>query len=345
MWRSRNRLPEVVLVREKTVRAATLGPRPPQYPSTPATTVNELTASSAPNARGRRSSRSGWRCVLISTPRPLDAVHHRGRASATCAAGRSRLPRPVVPLPAVPLPSRRSAVPGVGSSQHGAGAGPRTAAKIAGDPRRAARAPAPAPLRRVRRPPSGGGRRAGAAGRGRPAVVCCGARRASPCRHRRSCTGAPVLRRWPPPAPRRSCCRRRRGRRRRRCRRRRRRQRRQEERAAQAVLAADRQHAAAQDEREMANMDEGEAASARGGADAAGPVARDEERRDDDRVHAQCTRPDIQKAKAHAEHFLPKDRHGQLLPHTTPIKSFHALGAGVALYGTSSTGGRTTSSR
>lgn len=44
------------------------------------------------------------------------------------------------------------------------------------------------------------------------------------------------------------------------------------------------------------------------------------------------SQPDIEKARKHADAFLPKDRHGKLYPLSTPLKSFHSLGAGVALY-------------
>ena len=44
------------------------------------------------------------------------------------------------------------------------------------------------------------------------------------------------------------------------------------------------------------------------------------------------SQPDIEKARKHADAFLPKDRHGKLYPLSTPLKSFHNLGAGVALY-------------
>ena len=44
------------------------------------------------------------------------------------------------------------------------------------------------------------------------------------------------------------------------------------------------------------------------------------------------SQPDIEKARKHADTFLPKDRHGRLYPLSTPLKSFHSLGAGVALY-------------
>ena len=44
------------------------------------------------------------------------------------------------------------------------------------------------------------------------------------------------------------------------------------------------------------------------------------------------SQPDIEKARKHADAFLPKDRHGRLYPLSTPLKSFHSLGAGVALY-------------
>ena len=44
------------------------------------------------------------------------------------------------------------------------------------------------------------------------------------------------------------------------------------------------------------------------------------------------SQPDIDKARKHADAFLPKDRHGRLYPLSTPLKSFHSLGAGVALY-------------
>ena len=47
------------------------------------------------------------------------------------------------------------------------------------------------------------------------------------------------------------------------------------------------------------------------------------------RVYSQ---PDIEKAKKHAESFLPKDRFGNLYPLSTPFKSFHSMGCGVALY-------------
>ena len=44
------------------------------------------------------------------------------------------------------------------------------------------------------------------------------------------------------------------------------------------------------------------------------------------------SQPDLDKARKHASSFLPKDRHGKLYPLSTPLKSFHSLGAGVALY-------------
>ena len=44
------------------------------------------------------------------------------------------------------------------------------------------------------------------------------------------------------------------------------------------------------------------------------------------------SQPDIEKARKHADAFLPKDRHGKLYPLSSPLKSFHSLGAGVALY-------------
>ena len=44
------------------------------------------------------------------------------------------------------------------------------------------------------------------------------------------------------------------------------------------------------------------------------------------------SQPDIEKARKHADAFLPKDRHGKLYPLSSPLKSFHNLGAGVALY-------------
>ena len=44
------------------------------------------------------------------------------------------------------------------------------------------------------------------------------------------------------------------------------------------------------------------------------------------------SQPDLEKARKHADAFLPKDRHGKLYPLSTPLKSFHNLGAGVALY-------------
>ena len=44
------------------------------------------------------------------------------------------------------------------------------------------------------------------------------------------------------------------------------------------------------------------------------------------------SQPDLEKARKHAESFLPKDRHGLLFPLATPFKSFHSLGCGVALY-------------
>ena len=49
-------------------------------------------------------------------------------------------------------------------------------------------------------------------------------------------------------------------------------------------------------------------------------------------LRASYSQPDIEKARKHAEFFLPKDRHGNLYPLTTPLKSFHSLGCGVALY-------------
>ena len=44
------------------------------------------------------------------------------------------------------------------------------------------------------------------------------------------------------------------------------------------------------------------------------------------------SQPDLSKARKHADAFLPKDRHGKLYPLSTPLKSFHSLGANVALY-------------
>ena len=44
------------------------------------------------------------------------------------------------------------------------------------------------------------------------------------------------------------------------------------------------------------------------------------------------SQPDLEKAKKHAENFLPKDRHGHLFPLTAPLKAFHPLGCQVALY-------------
>ncbi|KAL1522119.1 hypothetical protein AB1Y20_021761 [Prymnesium parvum] len=49
-------------------------------------------------------------------------------------------------------------------------------------------------------------------------------------------------------------------------------------------------------------------------------------------MRAMYSQPDLEKAKRHAENFLPKDRHGNLYPLTTPLKTFHPLGCGVALY-------------
>ena len=49
-------------------------------------------------------------------------------------------------------------------------------------------------------------------------------------------------------------------------------------------------------------------------------------------MRSMYSQPELRKAKRHAEHFLPKDRHGRLYPLTTPFKSFHPLGCGVALY-------------
>ena len=44
------------------------------------------------------------------------------------------------------------------------------------------------------------------------------------------------------------------------------------------------------------------------------------------------SQPDLEKAKQHAVSFLPKDRHGHLFPLTAPLRAFHPLGCGVALY-------------
>lgn len=44
------------------------------------------------------------------------------------------------------------------------------------------------------------------------------------------------------------------------------------------------------------------------------------------------SQPDLSKARKHAQNFLPKDRHGNLYPLTTSLKTFHPLGCGLALY-------------
>ena len=44
------------------------------------------------------------------------------------------------------------------------------------------------------------------------------------------------------------------------------------------------------------------------------------------------SQPDLEKARKHAETFLPKDRFGNPHPLSTPFKSFHSMGCGVALY-------------